>query len=196
MARQNISIGAAANDGTGDTLRQAAQKINETLIEIYRKFGGDSDVLSPVVSIDASGIVVNLGNTFTLTATTPPSADRIILLPDANGTVTINEAAQTLTNKTLTSPVLNSPILAGLITDSNDNSLITITPATNAVNGFNILNSSTGNPPTITTFGTDANINLNLIGKGTGSVTITKAAYPSVEVTADGTVSASATYIL
>jgi len=46
MTRQAISTGSAANDGTGDTLRQAAQKINENFVEIYRKFGGDSDVLS------------------------------------------------------------------------------------------------------------------------------------------------------
>ena len=29
MTRQNIGIGSAANDGTGDTLRAAGQKINE-----------------------------------------------------------------------------------------------------------------------------------------------------------------------
>ena len=35
MTRQNISIGSAANDGTGDTLRSAGTKINNNFREIY-----------------------------------------------------------------------------------------------------------------------------------------------------------------
>jgi len=196
MARQNIDIGSSANDGTGDTLRQAAQKINETLVEIYQKFGGDSDILSPVVSIDASGIVVNLGNTFTLTATTPPSSNRIILLPDADGTVTINEAQQTLLQKTLTSPTINNPIIGTGVRDSNANELIDITAAASAVNQFTMTNAATGNAPTIGVAGDDSNVNLNLTSKGSGSVSIDKVAYESIELTTDGTASATATYIV
>ena len=33
MTRQNINIGSAANDGTGDTLRTAATKINSNFTE-------------------------------------------------------------------------------------------------------------------------------------------------------------------
>ena len=43
MARENISIGSSANDGTGDTLRNAGTKINDTFVELYLKLGGDSD---------------------------------------------------------------------------------------------------------------------------------------------------------
>ena len=35
MARQNIGIGAAPNDGTGDTLRVGGDKINDNFIELY-----------------------------------------------------------------------------------------------------------------------------------------------------------------
>ena len=35
MALQNINIGALANDGTGDTLRQGADKVNSNFAEIY-----------------------------------------------------------------------------------------------------------------------------------------------------------------
>jgi hypothetical protein len=35
MARQNIGIGAAPNDGTGDTLRVGGDKINDNFIECY-----------------------------------------------------------------------------------------------------------------------------------------------------------------
>lgn len=35
MARQNINIGTAANDGTGDKLRVAFDKVNDNFIELY-----------------------------------------------------------------------------------------------------------------------------------------------------------------
>ena len=35
MAKQSISLGTSANDGTGDTLRDAGQKINENFTELY-----------------------------------------------------------------------------------------------------------------------------------------------------------------
>tara|TARA_R110000782_G_scaffold20490_9_gene55382 strand:- start:1062 stop:1256 length:195 start_codon:yes stop_codon:yes gene_type:complete len=35
MAKQTISIGSAANDGTGDTLRSAGSKINANFTELY-----------------------------------------------------------------------------------------------------------------------------------------------------------------
>jgi hypothetical protein len=37
MARQPISSGIVANDGSGDTLREGARKINENFIELYSK---------------------------------------------------------------------------------------------------------------------------------------------------------------
>jgi hypothetical protein len=35
MAKQNINIGANANDGTGDTVRVAFDKTNQNFTEIY-----------------------------------------------------------------------------------------------------------------------------------------------------------------
>jgi hypothetical protein len=35
MTKQTIDIGASANDGTGDTLRSGATKINENFTELY-----------------------------------------------------------------------------------------------------------------------------------------------------------------
>ncbi len=35
MAKQTIGIGAAANDGTGDTLRDAMDKVNDNFDELY-----------------------------------------------------------------------------------------------------------------------------------------------------------------
>ena len=39
MAKQTIDIGSQPNDGTGDSLREGAQKINSNFNEIYQSFG-------------------------------------------------------------------------------------------------------------------------------------------------------------
>ena len=98
MARQNISIGSSANDGTGDTLRQAGQKINETFVEIYQKFGGDSDILSSQISFEDSAIVFEgaTADDFETTLTVvDPTADRTITLPNETGTLITSASAAT-----------------------------------------------------------------------------------------------------
>ena len=42
MSRQAINIGSAANDGTGDPLRTAFDKINDNFTELYTELGGTS----------------------------------------------------------------------------------------------------------------------------------------------------------
>lgn len=42
MTKQTINIGSAANDGTGDPLRTAFDKINDNFNEVYDKLGGAS----------------------------------------------------------------------------------------------------------------------------------------------------------
>ena len=42
MARQAISTGTAANDGTGDNLRDGGVKINANFSELYTDIGGDA----------------------------------------------------------------------------------------------------------------------------------------------------------
>lgn len=45
MARQTINIGSSANDGTGDSLRQGGDKLNDNFQELYTYIGGDSSQL-------------------------------------------------------------------------------------------------------------------------------------------------------
>lgn len=109
MARQNINRGASANDGTGDTLRVAAGKINDNFVELYTLLGGDSAQITQNVSLADAGVTFN-GNTYnTVLGFTEGSSAHTATLPAATGTVTLNEATQTLTNKTITSPVLTTP---------------------------------------------------------------------------------------
>ena len=106
MARQNISTGTTANDGTGDTLRSAGTKINSNFSEIYTLLGGDADTLTSQISLGADGIIFE-GSTddafeTTLKVTDPTSADKTITFPDATGNVILDTATQTITNKTIT----------------------------------------------------------------------------------------------
>lgn len=104
MTRQNISTGTTANDGTGDTLRSAGQKINENFVEIYRKLGGDSDVLSTGITFTNNNIVFE-GTTAdafeTVITVTNPTKDNTINFPDSSGEVVTTTAEQDLFKKHL-----------------------------------------------------------------------------------------------
>ena len=119
MTRQNINIGSAANDGTGDTLRSAGTKINQNFQEIYTQLGGDSSTLSNKVTLIDSAVVfegVTADSHETKLIATDPTADRVISLPNATGAVVLDVATQTLTNKTLTTPVIASISNSGTMT--------------------------------------------------------------------------------
>lgn len=112
MTRQNLNLGTTANDGTGDTLRQAGTKINANFDELYQKLGGDSSTLTGAISAGASGVIFEGStddNFETSLVVVDPTADRTATLPDATGTIVLDAATQTLTNKTLTAPVLSLP---------------------------------------------------------------------------------------
>ena len=199
MARQNIGIGSSANDGTGDTLRTAGEKINENFVEIYRLLGSDSDNLSTQITLEDSAVVFEgaTADAFeTRLVASNVGADVKITLPDSNGVVTLNEAVQTLTNKTLTSPAITTPSITTSINDANGNESIKLTATSSAVNEITVINSASTNAVQVNATGTATNLNLNLNAKGTGSVEISKAAYEAVEITANGTASAAATMII
>lgn len=72
MTRQSISIGTTANDGTGDELRPAAQKVNANFVDLYLQVGGDSDVLP-------DRLVRHRNTTITVNGTLSTSFDYYIL---------------------------------------------------------------------------------------------------------------------
>ena len=192
MTRQVINNGISANDGTGDTLRNAATKINANFQEIYSFLGsGSGTTLSTQVSLEDSAVVFEGASTddyeIRLTAS-DATADRIIRLPNADGNVVIDTATQTLTNKTLTSPKVGTAI-----NDTYGNELIKFTATDSADNEVTITNNTTGNAPVISATGTtDTNINLRLDGKGTGSIAIRKLSLrgqDTTNLTADAAVS-------
>ena len=111
MARQTINTGATANDGTGDSLRNAGNKINQNFQEIYQ-FLGESDQVSPYLFLDSDGIHFN-GDSVNVFLTKlnveDPTQTNTITLPDSSGNVVLDTAAQTLFNKTMAATALTEP---------------------------------------------------------------------------------------
>lgn len=120
MTRQNIGIGSSANDGNGDTLRQAGTKINANFAEIYAQLGGgDSSNLSTQITFEDDAVVFEgtSANDFeTRLKASNPSQDNIITLPDSTGTITLAASPQTLTNKILTAPAISTISNGGTVT--------------------------------------------------------------------------------
>jgi hypothetical protein len=69
MAKQTINVGATANDGTGDTLRDSFIKVNDNFTEVYN----NSSNPSVVASSATDGTIV--------TGTTVDTLSRSLLIP-------------------------------------------------------------------------------------------------------------------
>lgn len=74
---------------------------------------------------------------------------------------------QTITNKTLTAPRFAD---GGFIADANGNEIVVLDTVASAVNEITVANAATGASPSISATGSDSNIDLLLVSKGTGTV--------------------------
>jgi len=88
MARQVINIGSSANDGTGDPLRTAFDKINDNFVELY---GGDNNLNTLDADLDVNNNAITTGVTNGNITITP------------NGTGAINLGAMKFVGTTISS---------------------------------------------------------------------------------------------
>jgi hypothetical protein len=115
MAKLTINRGSLANDGTGDNLREGANKVNLNFDEIYTAIGDGSTVdgtikiaddSSTVATISANGETLRvLGGTAitsTLSGNTLTIAADTASLITASGTATLTNKTINLTDNTVT----------------------------------------------------------------------------------------------
>ena len=72
---------------------------------------------------------------------------------------------------------------AHFIADENSNEQIIFQTTASAVNQFDVTNAATGNDPTITATGTDSNVGLGIVAKGTGVIQVTTTLNPTLTST-------------
>jgi hypothetical protein len=87
MAYQTVNIGSSANDGTGDQLRTAFDKINDNFSEVYTELGGTS--LSNI-SITAN------------TISTDDANGSLTIAPNGSGTIILANAVSASSNVSVT----------------------------------------------------------------------------------------------
>lgn len=138
MAKQTINIGTTANDGTGDPLRTAFDKINDNFTELYSDDAGDvgSIIAGTGVAVDqATGDVTvsladdgvsyaKMGNEFTTAATI--SASDVDFSSAAVFTKTLS-ANTTLTFSNVSTGMVKDLVITGNYTLALPASVKTIT---------------------------------------------------------------------
>src|SRR6056300_1450783 len=180
MAKLTINRGSLANDGTGDNLRDGANKINLNFDEIYTAIGDGSTVdgtikiaddSSTVATISANGETLRvLGGTAitsTLSGNTLTIAADTASLITASGTATLTNKTIDLTDNTVTGT------LAEFNTAVSDATLVSLT-------GSETLTNKTINAPdnTVTNI---SNTNLS----GSAGITNANLANSSITITGD-----------
>jgi len=189
MAKQALNIGSTANDGNGDTLRVAMDKVNDNFNEIYA-----SPIISDFITISGNEIRANRTN------------DDLVLEPSGTGRVTAPAV-------TIDSNIsIKDNVISTLITNSN----LELTPAGTGsvvipkvdINSGSIDNTVIGSATalagtfTTLTANTSANIDgviiqdnkitpnrtnddLELSGAGTGTVSINGMKFPTSDGSAN-----------
>lgn len=93
MAKQNLSIGTSANDGTGDSLRDGAIKLNTVIDEVYESLGNGTNLLVNVGSPIAGQVLRWNGSQFAEGHFDALSADLNVktfkIISESNGDITI-----------------------------------------------------------------------------------------------------------
>ena len=171
MAKLTINRGTTANDGTGDNLRDGANKVNLNFDEIYTAIGDGSTVdgtikiaddSSTVATISANGETLRIlggtavtstlsGNTLTIAADTSS-------LLTASGTATLTNKSIDLTNNTLTGT------LAEFNTAVSDATLVSTTGSEVLTNKTLAIGSNTISGTALTITGDDSSAQSISIG--------------------------------
>ncbi len=170
-----VSSGASSRDPEHDSIAE----LSGGMVVVNQGTANDNKIF--LCTTDSSG---SLGSTnITYTTITPQNVGTVTSIATGTGidggtitssgtiaidsTVATLSGTQTLTNKTLTTPKIGTSIL-----DTGGNELAKLTATGSAINEFTIANAAASGSPTLSSTGGDSNIDLDLLAKGTGHVTV------------------------
>jgi len=180
MAQQSINIGAAANDGSGDPLRTAFDKINDNFSELYTVSGagpGNNLALSgnSIISEDSSGDIIldpnGTGRVVVATASELRFTDHVdnaVAYVDADGDIQFSSSLTFDGTDLVAGSAKVSDLTSGRITYAStagalvDNANLTFDGTTLTVGGQLSFNDNR-----ISTINSNENIDLDPSGTGT-----------------------------
>jgi len=189
MAQLTLIIGSNANDGTGETLRAAMEKVNTNFTELYASplFSGD-------ILITDNEITASRSNDDLVLSTSGTGSVAISNLTiDSNINLTDNEIRTTVSNSDLklSASGTGSVVIdkAEIIGGNINNTVIgNATPVAGTFTALTTTGSLTVDSVAITdnTISTNtSNADLELSGSGTGSVKINGSKFPSADGSAN-----------
>ena len=167
--RSILNNGTVANDGTGDTLRDAATKINNNFANVWRVLGSSDSYLSQNISFDSDGAIIFEGTNNYVTkliAEDATSENYTITLPAASGQVVLRDTVDVLENKTLLHPVVDD------IHDSDGDILVSFQSSGTLPNHLVLTNGDSDNGVSLTVGGDSADVDLILSGLNNGIVRV------------------------
>ena len=181
MAKQTINIGSAANDGTGDPLRTAFDKINDNFDELYGSSAEANDIIEDTSPQLGGNLDINGFN-----ITSARSNEDIRILPSGTGgvvasairmvgtTISSDDSSSININEGLivdgTASVSGATTLTGAVTAS---STLAVTGASTLTGALTVNNSVTANSVTTNTIASNgSNADLSIQPSGTGDVLI------------------------
>jgi len=181
MAKQTINIGSAANDGTGDPLRTAFDKINDNFDELYGSSAEANDIIEDTSPQLGGDLDINGFN-----ITSARSNEDIRILPSGTGgvvasairmvgtTISSDDSSSININEGLivdgTASVSGATTLTGAVTAS---STLAVTGASTLTGALTVNNSVTANSVTTNTIASNgSNADLSIQPSGTGDVLI------------------------
>jgi hypothetical protein len=114
MAKQIINVGARNNDGTGDSLRVGATKVNDNFSEIYNLLG-DGESLSVVSRINAGqGLTVSNSTGLVLITGTIASNNDLGMIKIGENLTISQDGTLSAQQTTYTLPTASSTVLGGV----------------------------------------------------------------------------------
>jgi hypothetical protein len=101
MAKQSIGLGSVADDGTGDTLRIAGDKVNDNFDELYTTLGDGSTLTAPATTASPTftgtivGATLDLSGNLTVGDDVSLDSDAAVLNFGANSEVSLTHVHDT-----------------------------------------------------------------------------------------------------